>query len=77
VSDKEQGEYHPKRNEFDSNIHLVFSPPKWISNLLDIDLNVNNTTSSFALSGDFLVFSATATKEMRKELLTNEVQQKF
>jgi hypothetical protein len=42
-----------------------------------MELEVDNATSSFAVSGDFPLFSAAAVEKMREELLTNEIRQTF
>lgn len=42
-----------------------------------MELEVDNATSSFAVSGDFPLFSAAAVGKMREELLTDEIQHTF
>lgn len=42
-----------------------------------MELDDDNVTSSFAVSGDFPLVSAAAIEKMREELLTNKVGQKF
>jgi hypothetical protein len=62
------------RDKFDSDKHLVFSPPEWRWNLAEIELGDVRATSSFAVSGNFPLFSAAAVEKMREELLTDEVR---
>lgn len=42
-----------------------------------MELDVDNATSSFAVSGGFPLFSAAAVEKMREELLTDEIQHTF
>jgi len=74
---EEREELSLNRDTFDCNKHLVFSPPECTWNLADMELEVDNATSSFAVSGDFPLFSAAAVEKMREELLTNEIRQTF
>ena len=45
--------------------------------MADIELDNDNATSSFTVSGDFSQFSAAAIEKTREELLADEVRQKF
>jgi hypothetical protein len=62
---------------FDSDEHLVFSPPRCTWDLADMELDNDSATSSFAASGDFPLFSAAAVEKMREELLTDKVRHTF
>jgi hypothetical protein len=65
------------RDTFDSDKHLAFSPPEWTRNLADMELDDGIGTSSFAVSGDFSLFSAAAVEQMVEELITEEVRHTF
>jgi hypothetical protein len=65
------------RVTFDSDKHLAFSPPEWTWNLADMELDDDIAASSFAVSGDFSLFSAAAVEQMREELLTDEIRHTF
>jgi hypothetical protein len=65
------------RSVFITNKHLIFSPPEHTWTLADMGLNNDTATTPFAVSGNFPLFSAAAIGKMRRELLTDDVQQKF
>ena len=73
-SEDDLGKERNNENIFITNKHLIFSPPKYIWILIDIGLNNNTVITPFAVSGNFLLFSAAAIGKMRGELLTDEVQ---
>lgn len=71
ILEEEQGEPSPYQNTFDSDKDLTFSLSKFTWNLADMELDDDNATSSFAVSGDLPLFSVAAIGRMREGLLTN------
>jgi hypothetical protein len=63
--------------EFNSEKDLIFSPPQRLWTLADMELQNNDSVSSFAISANFPLFSPGAMNNMRRELLNYEVRQKF
>lgn len=57
--------------------HLIFSPPEHTWTLGDMGLNDNTATNPFTVSENFPLFSASAIEKMGRELLRNNIQQKF
>jgi hypothetical protein len=63
--------------QFNPDEHLIFSPPGNTWTLADMELEYGSAITSFALSGDFPLFSVEAISKMRRELLSDAVRQKF
>ena len=63
--------------QFDPQSDLIFSSPKWIMELSDIEISAQVGTSPMAVSDAFPLFSTKVIDQMRREVLQDEVQQKF
>lgn len=75
--EEQQRKLSSDRTEFNPEEHLIFSPPRNTWTLTDMELQYDESITSFALSGNFPLFSAEAIAEMRRELLSDTVRQKF
>ena len=77
IEQEKQHNLNSDDTAFNPDEHLIFSPPSNTWTLADMELEYENPMTPFALSGDFPLFSADAIGEMRSELLSFTVRDKF